>query len=54
MLAFRNCALTTPKYGNLQSFPPSSFDYPELLNHQRLGILILYFGPYFPDLVRTF
>lgn len=54
MLAFRNRALTTPKYGNLSSFPASSFDFLELMNHQGLGILILDFSPYFPDLVQTF
>lgn len=47
MLLFRNHSLTTPKYGNLSSFPFSSFDFPELLNHQGLGILLSDFGPYF-------
>lgn len=54
MLAFRNHVLKTPKYGNLSSFPTSSFDILKLLNHQGLGILISYFGLCFPYLVQTF
>lgn len=54
MLAFRNRALTTQKYANLQSFLALSFDFLELLDHQGLSILISYSGPYFPDLVLTF
>lgn len=54
MLAFRNRSQTAPKYSNVSSFPTSSFDSPKFLNHQGLGILILYFGPYLFDLVSNF
>lgn len=51
MLAFKNCALTTPMYGNISSFPTSTFDFSELLNRHVLGILISDIGPCFPNLV---
>ncbi|KAI5388045.1 hypothetical protein KIW84_073944 [Lathyrus oleraceus] len=51
---FRNRSLIPVKYGNLISFPSHSFDFPELLRHQRVYSMVSVYGNYYPDLVKDF
>ncbi|KAI5387242.1 hypothetical protein KIW84_073400 [Lathyrus oleraceus] len=54
LLNFINYSLTPQKYGNLSTFPSSSFNFPALFHFQEFDVLIADSGPISPDLVRSF
>lgn len=54
LLNFINRSLTPQKFGNLSTFPSSSFDFPALFHFQELDALIADFGSIYSDLIRAF
>lgn len=51
---FSTRPLTPPEYGNLDSFPSSSFNFHPLLTFQGISNFIKDFGYVYPNLVKEF
>ncbi|KAI5402949.1 hypothetical protein KIW84_050518 [Lathyrus oleraceus] len=54
MTSFRQCNVLLPKFGNIGTFPSSSFQFPTILHYQGVVDFVSNSGLFYQDLVREF